>query len=374
MTTRAQAESNKNNAKKSTGPKTEAGKKRSSLNSLIHGLRAEEIVLPGEDPAAFEAERAAWFDDFQPKSQARAALVERAVVAAWRCRRCVRMESIRLGTIGRKAIAKHSDDARKRVDAAVAQFSRQPRQSLQILEAESEGILTLIGTWTELADAASSAEHWASSHTHHGWLFNLLGLPDDSEAEDAGPVGVASWRLLVRVQPEIGEDTYGPMDDRELARSLRNLQTFIHDKIAGLKTWLSRFKDPEQSGFRAAAANYIDHSESGKLLMRYETMHDRSLRATISSLIQLEKSGIDLAGAEPEPTSEAIAPSEAIDPKPSEDKALQPASAPMIVADPLEVDPGGSPITDPTPFAKPERDRGGRSWDGKDELMAGSSR
>ena len=370
MTTRAQAQSNKANAQKSTGPTSVEGKKRSSLNSLIHGLRSEEVVLPGEDAAAFEAERAAWFDDFKPKSQARAALVERAVVAAWRCRRCVRIETQRLGNIGRLAIKNQDAEARERVKKAVNLFEAQPRQALLRLEGEYEGLLALIEIWTQLVDAASSADHWGSAPSHHTWLLSLLGLTGDSEAEDAGPVGVASWRLIVRVDPEVGDDKEGPLDDRETARLLRNLQTFIKDKIAGLKMSLGRFTDPAEFRDRIATAASIDTSEAGKLLLRYEATHDRSLRATISSLIQLEKSGADLHEAEAEPTPEAIAPSEPIGPKPIEDKALPEESATRTGTGPQRPTPVITTETDPEPFTKAERDRGGRSWEGEDEILS----
>ena len=65
MATREQIEANRKNAKKSTGPRDTD---RTRFNGLKHGLRAEQVVLPGEDPAAFRAEVEAWFDDWRPRS------------------------------------------------------------------------------------------------------------------------------------------------------------------------------------------------------------------------------------------------------------------------------------------------------------------
>src|SRR5258708_2197720 len=48
------AETNRANAQKSTGPRTEAGKIRSSLNGLRHGLTAQVHLLPEEDAEAFK--------------------------------------------------------------------------------------------------------------------------------------------------------------------------------------------------------------------------------------------------------------------------------------------------------------------------------
>jgi hypothetical protein len=55
MTSAAQLDANRRNAQKSTGPKSEAGKKRSSGNAFLHGLTAKRVLLPGEDPKFFES-------------------------------------------------------------------------------------------------------------------------------------------------------------------------------------------------------------------------------------------------------------------------------------------------------------------------------
>ena len=46
--TKAQIRANRENAKKSTGPRTAEGKARVSLNALKHGLLARDTVLPTE--------------------------------------------------------------------------------------------------------------------------------------------------------------------------------------------------------------------------------------------------------------------------------------------------------------------------------------
>ena len=48
MTTDKQRKANRQNAKKSTGPRTEEGKARSSQNGLKHGLLARDAVMAGE--------------------------------------------------------------------------------------------------------------------------------------------------------------------------------------------------------------------------------------------------------------------------------------------------------------------------------------
>ena len=41
------------NALKSTGPRTDEGKKRSALNAVRHGLTGHVVVMPGEDLAVY---------------------------------------------------------------------------------------------------------------------------------------------------------------------------------------------------------------------------------------------------------------------------------------------------------------------------------
>jgi hypothetical protein len=57
---------NRANATLSTGPRTAAGKQRSSQNALTHGLTSRSPVLPSEDPAAYHLHCRQFLDEYQP--------------------------------------------------------------------------------------------------------------------------------------------------------------------------------------------------------------------------------------------------------------------------------------------------------------------
>ena len=67
MPTDKQIKANRRNAQASTGPRTAAGKARSSQNALTHGLTARAGLLPGEDPEAFRQFRARLFTELRPE-------------------------------------------------------------------------------------------------------------------------------------------------------------------------------------------------------------------------------------------------------------------------------------------------------------------
>ena len=94
MATQRQIEANRRNARSSTGPRTEAGKAASSANALSHGLTAAgAVVLPEEDPDAFERLRAGVIADLAPAGALQRALAQRVAVLLWRLDRVARLEA-----------------------------------------------------------------------------------------------------------------------------------------------------------------------------------------------------------------------------------------------------------------------------------------
>ena len=66
MTSTRRAEANLRNAASSTGPRTLSGRSRSRLNAVTHGLTAETLILPGEDPRAFQRRLEKWTAELAP--------------------------------------------------------------------------------------------------------------------------------------------------------------------------------------------------------------------------------------------------------------------------------------------------------------------
>src|SRR5437660_8310033 len=78
---------NRQNAQKSTGPRTKQGKRTAAQNALRHGGFAANTLLPHEDPAAFYNFRRAFVQDLCPMTAPELFLADRAVSLAWRLQR-----------------------------------------------------------------------------------------------------------------------------------------------------------------------------------------------------------------------------------------------------------------------------------------------
>ena len=87
MATQSQIDANRQNAQKSTGPRTEQGKAVSRFNAIKTGIHAESEVIPGEDPAELENLAAQYHQRFQPATPEEGFLVDSLVDADWQMRR-----------------------------------------------------------------------------------------------------------------------------------------------------------------------------------------------------------------------------------------------------------------------------------------------
>jgi len=93
MTSDKKIESNRKNAEKGTGPKTEAGKRKSAFNALKYGACAQTPVLPGENAAAYKQLVEAFIRDLQPKGPMEEFLVGQIIGVIRRLSRCEAAEN-----------------------------------------------------------------------------------------------------------------------------------------------------------------------------------------------------------------------------------------------------------------------------------------
>src|SRR5688572_15902463 len=98
------------NKLRSGGPRTEAGKARSSQNARKHGLLTEKIfILQTEDPAEWQKLQDAWIAKLEPKDDIELVAVNRIAFAQWRMHRLWAMETA--------AIDKEMDDQSQAYEA-----------------------------------------------------------------------------------------------------------------------------------------------------------------------------------------------------------------------------------------------------------------
>ncbi len=101
----ARIRANRENAKRSTGPKTEEGKAQSRRNALKHGLAGAGVVLPDKDAAEVERRTAVYAGELMPVGEVEMALVRRAALNSVRMERGADQQSAALAEHVRKVEA-----------------------------------------------------------------------------------------------------------------------------------------------------------------------------------------------------------------------------------------------------------------------------
>src|SRR4028118_2345060 len=93
MASDKQIQANRRNAQRSTGPKTPEGKDAVRLNATKHGLRSQEVLLPGDDGEALKELDENLRAELQPVGELENLLVDGIVAAHWRLSRLRRVEA-----------------------------------------------------------------------------------------------------------------------------------------------------------------------------------------------------------------------------------------------------------------------------------------
>ncbi len=92
MSTESQINANRQNARQSTGPRTDEGKAKVAQNATKHGLFSQKSVVIPENQADYDAVRDEMLKDLKPVGAMEAILAERIVSLTWRLKRAARMQ------------------------------------------------------------------------------------------------------------------------------------------------------------------------------------------------------------------------------------------------------------------------------------------
>ena len=99
MSTEAQINANRQNAKKSSGPRTARGKEVVSQNAVKHGLCAKKNVIRTESQEEFDLFQNEMIEDLAPAGGMELMLAKRIVSLAWRLRRAENFQNLVLDAL-----------------------------------------------------------------------------------------------------------------------------------------------------------------------------------------------------------------------------------------------------------------------------------
>jgi hypothetical protein len=107
MNAAKRARINRENARQSTGPVTEDGKRKSSLNGFKHGLTGQRMILQDHEVEPYRRMSAALHSDYRPKTEIESQLVQKIADCNMRLNRIAAIDSNLLNT----GIAENTNEA-----------------------------------------------------------------------------------------------------------------------------------------------------------------------------------------------------------------------------------------------------------------------
>ncbi len=184
MSSPRQIEANRLNALKSTGPTSANGKHVSRRNALRHGLTAETVMEPLEDPEEYRIFEAAIVAEYMPQTPVERELVHRLASLFWRMRRATSIETglLRMQSENLQAFrSSRQKTIDTRGEGTSISFAEGDLESRQELAPSSNGTHEL-GPNGDRGPAASTSRDIALSYLR---LANL----DNDGTHELGPNG-----------------------------------------------------------------------------------------------------------------------------------------------------------------------------------------
>ncbi|HEV3163823.1 MAG TPA: hypothetical protein VGZ22_07265 [Isosphaeraceae bacterium] len=268
---------NRENARKSTGPKTREGKTRSRRNALKHGLTGEGVVLSRPDEDRFQRHLKELSEHLQPIDVLEKILVSRVAMASSRLEKCAKKEHAQLAKCRRQAILRWEKKQILAADQAIDALEKQPAEAVAALMETTVGCEWLLDEWQALALLLDEQGFWI--HTEASHALRLLG--QDATATLTLPTAAALWEHAYMLGAGGG--------DREAALTI--LRAIIASERTRLETHRERVWNQREVPAREEIDDCagIDTSEKGSKLLHHEKTIDLFLHRNLNRLIALRK-------------------------------------------------------------------------------------
>lgn len=349
MASEARIAANRLNAQKSTGPRTEEGKNRSSQNATKHGLCAGRVVLPDEDAEEYQALIDEWLEAYGGDPASRA-LAERAAAAQWKLRRCDRAEAgyIRDNHLRNQQLLE--DNLREHARALgeklidpydVEYFPRNPDPLIATRAALETTATGLAWRLEKLEEIVQACERGGSVHQCFVVRFGrLMGVHPGRAHEDpvlsvalAECIRVAEAPNLIRqymrsdgvkideiIPP--GQQPLGPDGESLRKEFYRSFLALTRKEVEKARADLERVEHVEKAVLEVASPRgSYDASVQIDCLNRYQRATELILQGAINGLLKLKREAqSEPRGAEP--------PAPAPPPAPLRNEPNVPAPAP----------------------------------------------
>jgi hypothetical protein len=277
-----QLAANQANAKKSTGPKTAAGKAIVALNGVQHGIQAVNPVLPGESPHVWRRFKMAMYVSLGPVGMVEIVLAERITLTAWRQRRVTRFET---------------ESMRQSMEDADGKLAQRFEKELNENGNDSPG---------DLLDRAQQVVHDAANLQASLVKFVAGAATDPLTNEEAG--GILHIALDISGRKRWPEDAWPPgradfkgwtvalvrgaFASLSRGRRFRDVDQFICAVAARVSTKVreagERPKEFARKRLKNRRINQMPDTDTCELIMRYEGHLTRQYHRDLHELERLQ--------------------------------------------------------------------------------------
>jgi len=264
-------QANRENARKSTGPKSRAGKDKAKMNAVKHGILCDELIIRSgegrEDLTTFEQLLAGLREDYRPVGTLQAILVEQMAGYLWKQRRAQRHEN---GAIQRQIERRRNQETLR----SEARFQEALATGAS-LEHGARGIQHLLDRLEAVIDQVQgggwSVDSCKFLSDHFG--THILRLPAPEQAADSLPEDV---------------------DPKQLVKELKAQRARLRERLPEIEASEKDEGDARVRSFMLPEGHELD------LVLRYEAALDRKLHKVMDRLrqIQADRRAAEAADAE----------------------------------------------------------------------------